>query len=166
MKSYKTILVSEWLLFNAKWQFFSAIWWWVQVTFQWDDDDDDVSFVLDQHVVLDFNSVLVHWNNSQQRDMSLHLVTLSWLKANQLLLHLNSACLEEKQQNVIVFCSTGPRLETHDLQHLRRAHYLCGLKNNFSGFMWYLACINNVDRSGLLKEIHANGTLYDMTFLK
>jgi hypothetical protein len=34
--------MSEWLLFNAiKWE---------QVTFWWEEDDDDVCFVLDQHL--------------------------------------------------------------------------------------------------------------------
>jgi hypothetical protein len=42
--------VSEWLLFNAN----SAILWREQVNFQW--DDDEVRFVLDQHAKLDFNS--------------------------------------------------------------------------------------------------------------
>ena len=43
---------SEWLLFNTNSAFFSAISWREQVNFQW--DDDDVSFVLDQHTLLDF----------------------------------------------------------------------------------------------------------------
>ena len=34
----------------------SAISWREQVNFQWDDDDDDVRFVLDQHAELDFYS--------------------------------------------------------------------------------------------------------------
>jgi hypothetical protein len=46
-------LVSEWLLFNVKWEIFSpAISWWEKITFQW--DDDDVHFVLDQHAYLDY----------------------------------------------------------------------------------------------------------------
>ena len=44
-------MVSEWLLFNAK---FAAIIWREQVNFQW--DDDEVRFVLDQHTYLDFYS--------------------------------------------------------------------------------------------------------------
>ena len=32
--------------------FFPAISWWEQITFQW--DDDDVHFVLDQHAYLDY----------------------------------------------------------------------------------------------------------------
>jgi len=37
--------VSEWLLFPAN----SAMSWWKQVNFQWEDDDDEVHFVQDQH---------------------------------------------------------------------------------------------------------------------
>ena len=40
--------VSEWLLFNI----ISAIFQLYQVNFQW--DDDEVRFVLDQHAKLDF----------------------------------------------------------------------------------------------------------------
>ena len=45
--------LSEWLLFNAKWGVFLAIYWKEQVTFQW---DDDVRFVLDQHALLNIHS--------------------------------------------------------------------------------------------------------------
>jgi len=44
----KTVWVNEWLLFNTN----SAISWWEQVNFQW--DDDEVRFILDQHSELDF----------------------------------------------------------------------------------------------------------------
>jgi hypothetical protein len=47
--------MSEWVLFNTKHINFSAISWWEQVIFQWD-DDDEVHFVLDQHAELDFIS--------------------------------------------------------------------------------------------------------------
>ena len=43
--------MNEWLLFNAK---STAITWWEQVNFQW--DDDEVSFVLDQQPELDLYS--------------------------------------------------------------------------------------------------------------
>jgi hypothetical protein len=46
--------VSEWVLFNANSAIFSAISWREQVNFQW--DDDEVRFVLDQHAELDFYS--------------------------------------------------------------------------------------------------------------
>jgi hypothetical protein len=56
-------------------------------------------FVLDQLAELDFYRVLVHWNNSLRRDISLHSDTLSWFRANQSLLFLlNAVCLVEKQQ--------------------------------------------------------------------
>jgi hypothetical protein len=43
--------------------------------------------------------VLAHWNNSLRVDMSLHLDTLFWFRANQSLLFLlNATCLTEKQQ--------------------------------------------------------------------
>ena len=46
--------VSEWLLFNANAAFFSLILWREQVNYQW--DDDEVRFVLDQHAEFDFYS--------------------------------------------------------------------------------------------------------------
>jgi hypothetical protein len=43
--------------------------------------------------------VLAHWNNSPRIDMSPHLDTLFWFRANQSLLFLlNAAYLAEKQQ--------------------------------------------------------------------
>ena len=42
MHMWYVALEGEWLLLN-----FSAISWWEQVNFQW--DDDDVCFVLEQH---------------------------------------------------------------------------------------------------------------------
>jgi phage gp29-like protein len=48
MKNHKTT-VSEWLIFIADLAIFSAISWREQANFQWDDDDDKVCFVLDQH---------------------------------------------------------------------------------------------------------------------
>jgi hypothetical protein len=53
-----------------------------QFTFQWDDDDNDVHFEIDQHPKLDFIA-LAHWNNSLQVEMSLNLDTLSRFRANQ-----------------------------------------------------------------------------------
>ena len=56
-------------------------------------------FVLDQLAELDFYRVLIHWNTSLRRDISLHSDTLSWFRANQSLLFLlNAVCLVEKQQ--------------------------------------------------------------------
>jgi hypothetical protein len=70
--------------------------WREEVNFQW--DDDEVCFVLDQHPSWIF-IVLAHWNNSLWIYMSLHFDTLSWFRANQSLLFLfNAAYLEEKQQ--------------------------------------------------------------------
>ena len=45
--------VSEWLLFNANSTIFQLCQsWQEQVNFQW--DDDEIRFVLDQHAELDF----------------------------------------------------------------------------------------------------------------
>jgi hypothetical protein len=70
-----------------------------QINFQW--EDDEVRFVLDQHAELQNVDliVLAHWNNSLRVDMSLHSDTLFWFWANQSLLFLlNAAWLVEKQQ--------------------------------------------------------------------
>jgi hypothetical protein len=58
---------------------------------------DEVCFVLDQHVELDFYSA--HWNKSPRVDMSLHSDTLFRFRADQSLLFLlNAVFLAEKQQ--------------------------------------------------------------------
>ena len=69
------LLMSEWLLFNAIWAIVHLIHGKNML------NDDEVRFVLDQHV-------LTHWNNIPQEDISLHLDTLSWFRANQFLLFL------------------------------------------------------------------------------
>jgi hypothetical protein len=49
--STKGYILSEWVLLNSKWSFWSVILRREQAIFQWDDDDDDdeLHFVLDQH---------------------------------------------------------------------------------------------------------------------
>jgi hypothetical protein len=47
-------MTSEWVLFNDNSAIFLAISWREQVNFQW--DDDEVRFALDQHAELDFYS--------------------------------------------------------------------------------------------------------------
>jgi hypothetical protein len=97
---------------------FSAISWQEQVNFQW--DDDEVRFVLDKHAELDFYSdgslkqQSAGTHVAPQVDMSLHLDTLFWFRADQSLLFLlNAACLVEKQQIPIsVFALTWPGLES------------------------------------------------------
>ena len=58
--------MSEWLLFNAN----SAISWREQVNFQW--DDDDVRFVLDQYVEFDFYSA----SSLKQQSVGRHVAPL------------------------------------------------------------------------------------------
>ena len=85
---------------------FSFISWWEQINYQ--QDDDEVCFVLDQHAELEFCSA-----NSPRVDMSLHSDTLFWFRTNQSLLFLlNAACLAEKQQiPILVFGLTWLGLE-------------------------------------------------------
>ncbi len=113
-----TLIVSEWLLLNAKWAIFSAIPWREQVTFQ--RDEDDVCFLLDQHAHFDYYSA----DSLQQQSavcVSHHWDSLSWSRANQcLLLLLNSVSLDEKPQinfYNLWFYLTGTR--TNDLPHSR-----------------------------------------------
>ena len=69
----------------------SAVSWREQVTF-W--RDDDVCFVLDQHIFHSASSL-----KNQSTDMSPHSDTLSWFRANlSLLLLLSAACLAKQQQ--------------------------------------------------------------------
>jgi hypothetical protein len=59
--------MSEWLLFSTNSANFQAILWPEQVNFN--EMMEEVRFVLDQHVYLNFYSV-THWNNRPRIDMS------------------------------------------------------------------------------------------------
>jgi hypothetical protein len=67
VSAYEREWVSEWVLFNAN---SSAISWREQVNFQW--DDDEVRFVLDQHSQLDFYSA----SSLKQQSADRHVATL------------------------------------------------------------------------------------------
>ena len=58
--------MSEWLLFNTN----SATSWLEQVNFQW--DNDEVRFALDQHAVLDFYSA----SSLKQQSAGIHVAPL------------------------------------------------------------------------------------------
>ena len=89
---------------------FSAISWREQVNFQW--DDDEVRFVLDQHAELDFYSA----RSLKQQSVDRHVTPLGHIilipSHHSLLFLLNAACLAEKQQiPSLVFGLTRPGLE-------------------------------------------------------
>jgi hypothetical protein len=95
-------------------QLFLAISWREQVNFQW--DDDEVRFVLDQHAELNFHSA----SSLKQQSAGRHVAPLGHIilipSEPVFALLLNAACLAEKQQLPIsVFGLT----RTHDLQHSR-----------------------------------------------
>jgi hypothetical protein len=96
--NHKCEWVSKWLLLNAN----SAI-------FQLYHDESKLVFnemMMKMRSALYYTNtlswifiVLAHWNNSLRIDMSPHLDTLSWFRANQSFLFLrNPACLAEKQK--------------------------------------------------------------------
>jgi hypothetical protein len=112
-----TIGVNEWLLFNANSAIVLAISWREQVNFQW--DDDEVRFVLDQHAELYVYSA----SSLRQQSADRHVAPLSWFRANQSMLFLlNAACLTEKTNTkFIVFGLTRPGLEP-TTYHTRGEH--------------------------------------------
>ena len=79
--------MSEWLLFNANSAIFLAISWRKQVNFQW--DNDEVRFVLDQHAELDLYSA----SSMKQQSVDRHVALLG-----HIILISNAACLAEKQK--------------------------------------------------------------------
>jgi hypothetical protein len=93
---------SEWLLFNVNWAIFSYKMYMIreQVTYWW---DDNVCFVLDQHIELEFyigSSLKQHWQG-----MLLYFGThvhLFWFWANQSLFLLLRSLRETKNTNFIV----------------------------------------------------------------
>ena len=74
-------------------QNFSAISWQEQVNFQW--DDDEVHFVLDQHAELDFYSA----KSLKQQSADRHVVPLGHISLipSKPVFLLNAVCLAEKQ---------------------------------------------------------------------
>ena len=83
--------MSEWVLFNANSANFQLYHGEEQVNFQ--RDDDEVHFILDQHAELDFYSARPLKQQSEVA-MSLQWDTLFWFRANQYLLFLfNAVCL-------------------------------------------------------------------------
>jgi hypothetical protein len=63
-------MTSEWVLFNDNSAIFLAISWREQVNFQW--DDDEVRFALDQHAELDFYSA----SSPKQQSAGRHIAPL------------------------------------------------------------------------------------------
>ena len=84
-------------MFNANVAIFSAISWREPINFQW--DDDEIRFVLDQHDELDFYSVSSLKQQSVGRRVTLlgHIILIPSQPVFSLFL-LNAACLAEKQQ--------------------------------------------------------------------
>jgi hypothetical protein len=71
--------MSEWLLLTPNQQFFSYISWQEQVNFQW--DDDEVRFVLDQHAELEDYKIGICCFSA--RYAALRRKSKDWLARNQ-----------------------------------------------------------------------------------
>jgi hypothetical protein len=90
----KILLVTEWLLFNAWWFFFSYVTMrTIRILTRWS------WFPLFTGPIWIVYILLSPWNNSSRVDMWPHSDTLSWFRAinSFLLLLINAACLVEKQ---------------------------------------------------------------------
>jgi hypothetical protein len=89
--------MSEWVSdcwFKCQLNFFTAISWREQVNFEW--DDDEVHFVLDQYAKLDFYSASLLKQQSADRHVA-PLGHIILIKSQPVFaLFLNSACLAEK----------------------------------------------------------------------
>jgi hypothetical protein len=101
-----TCPLSEWLLHNANSAIFSARSWREQANFQW--DDDEVHFVLDQHAELNFYSV----SSLKQQFADRHVAPLG---------HIILIPCQPVLVNSLWFDPTGAR--THDLPDSRRTRY-------------------------------------------
>ena len=110
--------VSEWVIVvSANSNNFSAISWWEQFHFQW--DNDKVRFILEQHALLDFYSASCLKQQSGGRHVAplRHIILIP----SQPVFALSpyAACLAEKQQfHSLWFDPIGAR--THNLLHSRR----------------------------------------------
>jgi hypothetical protein len=95
--------------FNTTFNNVSAISWREQVNYQW--NDDEVCFVLDQHAELDLYSASSLKHNPRV-DMSNYSDTLFWFRPNQFLLFLFNAACFAKKQPIPIFLS----LVWHELE--------------------------------------------------
>ena len=98
--------MSEWL-FKANSAIFQllSISWRRQVNFQW--DDDETRFILDQHAELYFYSA----SSLKQQSAGRHVAPLGHIiliSIQSLLFLLNAACLAEKQQIPILYSLVWP----------------------------------------------------------
>ena len=108
--------VSEWVFINANSAIFSAISWWQQVNFQW--DDDEVNFVLDQHAELDFHSAISLKQQSADRFWNIIPIPSQLVCSFSLMLSAKQRSNKYQFYNLWVFLIVA---ETHDLPHLRLA---------------------------------------------
>jgi hypothetical protein len=98
--------VSQWLFFNAKWEYFFYLYYGeIKLHF------DEMMIMTALYLINMLNWILIvpaHWNNSSHVDMSLHFDTVE--------------NLAEKKQIQILYAFVWPDLgQTHDLPHSRRA---------------------------------------------
>jgi hypothetical protein len=92
------LIVSEWLLFNAKWALFHLYLYHGENKLQFD-EMIMISALCYNNMLSWVIIVLAHWNNIQWGNMSLLSDTIYWFRASQCLLFLlNAAYLAVKQQ--------------------------------------------------------------------
>ena len=113
--------MSEWVIIVYR-QFSncSAISWREQLNYQW--NDDEVRFVLDEHTELDFYSTSSLKQQSAGRNVAplWHIIMIQSQPVFALTPY--AACLVEKQQIPILSSLVWPdRGSNHDLPHSRRA---------------------------------------------
>ena len=113
--------VSEWLFLSANSAIFPAISWREQVDFQW--DDDEARFVLDQHAELDFYSA----SSLKQQSADIHVAPLRHiiLIPSQPVFALTPKCCmlsgEATNTNFIVFGLTRLGIKP-TIYHTRRGN--------------------------------------------
>ena len=109
--------------------------WGEQVNFQW--DDDEVCFVLDQHAKLDF--YIASSLKQQSAD------TLFWFPADQtLLILLNAACLAEMQQIPILWSLVWPDQGSNPTSTALEASMLTIMPPMQFLFVWISAMQSNM----------------------
>ena len=154
--------MSEWLLFNANSAICSAISWREQVNFQW--DDDEVHFVLDQHAELDFYSA----NSLKQKSAARYVAAFGHiiLIASQPVFTLSPKCCvlskEATNTNVIVFGLTWPGLE-HMIYRTRGEHanhYAIDSLSNYDKYHYIINCLRSRIFFTLKINIHVPSTWY------
>ena len=135
------------ILFNANSAIFPAIWWQEQVNFQW--DDDEIRFVLNQHAELDFYSAKSLKQQSTGRHVapSRHII-------------LKFVCFQcNIYKRYILYSCLYPFIKLWFIRERERAMVFNTIFNNISAISWWSVLL--VEETWVLGKNHRPAASYN-----